>query len=206
VTASQRWTAPLALALLATGGLLLIMQSLVWRERAEVAAARRRGVLELVRLVREPTLATRERRRPRKVAYEAPAGVPRLETARAPAPRQQVARVPVPAFDGSLSIAGAPSLGEAPVDSGAVPLVRIAPQYPPRAQARGVEGWVHLRFTVTPEGRTDDVEVLDADPKGYFETAAIGAVRRYKFKPRVEGGVAVPSPGEEIVISFELED
>lgn len=206
MTARQRWTVPAALALVVTASILLLMQSLVWRGGAAVGPDRRRGVLEFVRLARESPLVTKERRRPRKVRAAGPGGMPRIEPARTAPPRQQVGTVAIPAFDPALAIAGAPTLGAPPVDSAAVPLVRIAPQYPPRAQARGVEGWVHLRFTVTPEGTTEAVEVVDSDPKGYFESAAIRAVERYKFKPRVEGGVPVASPGEEIVISFELED
>ena len=54
---------------------------------------------------------------------------------------------------------------------------------------------------------TDAEREPDIDnPKGYFERAAKRAVKKYKFKPRVEDGVPVASPGEEIVISFELEE
>ena len=71
--------------------------------------------------------------------------------------------------------------------------------------SRGIEGWVLLTFTITPEGTTKDIEVLDADPKGYFERAAKDAVRRYKYKPRIENGVAVDWPGVQLVISFKME-
>ena len=122
-------------------------------------------------------------------------------------------------FAPGFSLAGRPYLGavgdaggEAGAGTGsgfgseAIPLVRVNPQYPPRAQSRGVEGWVLLRFTITPQGTTKDIEILDADPKGYFERAAKDAVRKYKYKPRIEDGVAVDWPGVQLVISFEMEN
>jgi len=123
----------------------------------------------------------------------------------APAPNQQALKVDAPPFRPQLALAGGPQLGAAPSDSYAVPLVRVPPRYPQRAQAREVEGWVHLRFTVTPEGTTRDIAVLDADPQGYFEKAAIAAVQKYKYKPRIENGVPVEETGVELVLSFELE-
>jgi protein TonB len=86
-----------------------------------------------------------------------------------------------------------------------VPLVRVNPQYPAKAASRGIEGWVHLRFTVTARGTTDDILVLDSNPTGYFESAARQAVKRYKYKPKVDNGQAVDRPGVEVVLSFELE-
>lgn len=203
---ARRWTVPAALAALVTTAILLLMQSLVVGRQSADGTDRDRRVLDFIRLKRDTTAETRDRRRPEKPAVTAPPAVPRLRTERAPAPDQQVARVPMPPFDPSLVIAGRPSLGSATPDSAAVPLVRVPPQYPPRAQARGIEGRVLLRFTVTPQGTTDDVEVIDAEPKGYFERAAKQAVRRYKFKPRVENGVPVASPGKEIEISFEIDE
>jgi protein TonB len=82
----------------------------------------------------------------------------------------------------------------------------VDPRYPRRAQSRAVEGWVHLRFTVTPEGTTRDIVILDADPPNYFEKSAINAVKKYKYKPRFENGVPVEQEGVELVLSFELAD
>ena len=37
-------------------------------------------------------------------------------------------------------------------DRDVIPLVRINPDYPPRALSRGLEGWVQVQFTITPTG------------------------------------------------------
>jgi len=64
---------------------------------------------------------------------------------------------------------------------------------------------VHLRFTVTGQGTTDDIQVVAAEPPGYFEAAAKSAVKRYKYKPRTENGAPVDRPGVEVMLTFELE-
>jgi periplasmic protein TonB len=53
-----------------------------------------------------------------------------------------------------------------------MPLQRIEPVYPYRAQQAGIEGAVTLRFSVDAEGRVQDVEVIEAKPKRQFERAA----------------------------------
>ena len=60
-----------------------------------------------------------------------------------------------------------------------------APVYPDRARARGTEGWVDLEFTVTNDGSTRDIVVRSAPPAGQFDSAAVNAVRRWRYEPRV---------------------
>jgi protein TonB len=200
----QRYGISLALAVLMTLGLLSLMQSLVARGRDAVTDREGRTVLDFVRLPRDESVETKRRELPKKQPVQPPASAP-MSFAQAN-PVGQVVHVPVAAFHPELSLAGGPSLGGMSTDSDVVPLVRVAPSYPPRAQARGIEGWVHLEFTITPQGTVDDIVVLDSDPKGYFERAARTAVQRYKYKPRIENGVAVVRPGVQVVISFDLED
>ncbi len=61
----------------------------------------------------------------------------------------------------------------------------LAPVYPDRARERGTEGWVDLEFTVTNDGSTRDVVVRSAEPAGTFDSAAVNAVRRWRYEPRV---------------------
>jgi protein TonB len=103
-----------------------------------------------------------------------------------------------------LALAGGVGVGSADMDT--VPLVRVNPRYPPRAQSRGIEGWVQLEFTITPQGTVTDVKIIDADPKGYFERSAKRAVQKYKYKPKVVDGKAVARPGIQLVLSFDIED
>lgn len=106
----------------------------------------------------------------------------------------------VPTFDRSNM--GQISVG---ADRDVVPLVRINPEYPTRARERGVEGWVQVEFTITPAGTVADAKVVDADPKGLFERAALEAIGRWKYNPKVVDGRPMERRGVQVVLTFKLE-
>lgn len=63
------------------------------------------------------------------------------------------------------------------------PLVsKTMPTYPPRAERRGVEGWVHVSFAIQPDGSVADVKVIAAEPERTFDSAAVQAVKAWKFQ------------------------
>jgi protein TonB len=90
-------------------------------------------------------------------------------------------------------------------DQDVLPLVRIAPDYPARAAARGIEGWVIVQLTITATGSVRDPVVVDAMPKDVFDDAALRAIARWRYNPKVEGGVAVERVGVRTIIRFVLE-
>ena len=47
---------------------------------------------------------------------------------------------------------------------------------------------VVVAFTLTPDGRTRDVRVLDARPRGVFEEKVIAAVEDWQYSVRFRGG------------------
>ncbi len=81
----------------------------------------------------------------------------------------------------------------------------VAPEYPVRARERGVEGWVDLEYTVATDGATRDVAVRGAEPAGVFDRAAIQAVERWRYEPRVLNG-SVVEQRVEARLRFKLED
>lgn len=91
-------------------------------------------------------------------------------------------------------------------DSTVQPLVRIPPEYPERAAQRGVEGYAVVCFDVDADGKPFNVEVCGEDPPGYFGRAAVRAVERWKYKPKIENGQPVPRRGLQINLSFNLDD
>lgn len=91
-------------------------------------------------------------------------------------------------------------------DTDVIPLVRIAPEYPPRALRRGVEGWVQVQFTITATGAVKDAKVIAAEPPGLFDEAALRSIARWRYNPKIEGGVAVERVGVQTVIRFVLEE
>ena len=58
-----------------------------------------------------------------------------------------------------------------------VPLDREAPGYPPAVREIGVEGVVEVALVVLRDGTVGWVRALEAEPRGYFEQAAIAGVR-----------------------------
>jgi protein TonB len=90
-------------------------------------------------------------------------------------------------------------------DRDVIPLVRINPDYPQRALSRGLEGWVQVQFTITPIGTVKDAIVVDAEPEGVFDDAALKAIARWRYNPKVENGAAVERVGVQTRIVFELE-
>jgi protein TonB len=64
-------------------------------------------------------------------------------------------------------------------------------EYPGDAQARGLEGWVEVEFTVAADGSTRDAIVKAASPEGVFDAAVIRAVAAWRYQPRIVAGKAV---------------
>ncbi|HTJ16455.1 MAG TPA: energy transducer TonB [Steroidobacteraceae bacterium] len=67
----------------------------------------------------------------------------------------------------------------------------VQPVYPEAARKRGVEGWVELAFTVTPNGTVEDVEVRNASPANVFDDSAVRAIRGWRFEPVERNGEKV---------------
>lgn len=93
----------------------------------------------------------------------------------------------------------------AAADRDVVPLVRIEPDYPARAAQRGIEGYAVVQFTITPAGTVKDPIIIDAEPDGVFDSAAVAAVSRWKYNPKMEGGAAVERRGIRVKLAFKLE-
>jgi protein TonB len=86
-----------------------------------------------------------------------------------------------------------------------LPIVRVAPVYPARALARGIEGYVDMSFTVTTTGTVKD-PIVDFSTSGLFNRAAERAVLKFKYKPRVVDGVPVEVSGVKTRITFKIEN
>lgn len=78
------------------------------------------------------------------------------------------------------------------------------PEYPRKAYRDAVEGYVDLEVTVAPDGKVEDVDILDAEPRQVFERSAIRAVLRWKYRPPSEDGITVPVK-ERIRLSFRID-
>lgn len=91
------------------------------------------------------------------------------------------------------------------MDRDAVPSVRVQPDYPQGAATRGTEGWVIVQFNISATGTVTDAVVVDSEPANTFENAALNAVARWRYNPKVEDGVAVERRGLQTIIRFDLD-
>jgi protein TonB len=62
-----------------------------------------------------------------------------------------------------------------------IPLSTARPQMPEWACKQKLRGWVEVVFTVMPSGRVQDVRLVDADPRGVFEAAAIESISHWIY-------------------------
>jgi periplasmic protein TonB len=92
------------------------------------------------------------------------------------------------------------------IDGDATPIVQTKPEYPPRELTRGTEGWVRVQFSVTAIGTVRDAVVVESEPDAVFDQAALKAIARWRYNPRVENGEAVERVGVQAIIRFTLEN
>jgi protein TonB len=50
---------------------------------------------------------------------------------------------------------------------------------------------VQVQFSITPTGTVRDAVVVASEPGAVFDDAALKAIARWRYNPRVDGGVAV---------------
>lgn len=203
------------LAFFIAAGLFWLMHLLIVGNDEPLKATETFNTVDFVRVQPEEELQTRERRKPDPPPPpEQPPPPPELMVQQSQTRQvQQQSPVPfdMPNIDVPMGMAGGPMLGSmagsVPPGGNAelIPLVRLSPQYPRKAARAGISGWVKLRIEVNPDGSVRRAKVIDSDPRGLFEEAAVVAARRGKFRPRVVDGVAVESSGE-YTVNFRMGD
>ncbi|MDR5016718.1 energy transducer TonB [Aeromonas veronii] len=203
-------------------GILLFMATLVEPPRGEKVASEQKPIV--INMQNEVTeVQVRERPVP-----QSPEPLSEPPAALASTPLPMPAAAPLAAVEPSLDLVSslsavqvyAPGVATstAPVLSGnyhgqqqgagigagdmLMPLQRIEPVYPYRAQQSGIEGFVTLRFSVNAEGGVQDVEVVEAKPKRQFERAAIQAINKWRYQPRPG---ATDKLVQVITLKFKLE-
>jgi TonB family protein len=70
-------------------------------------------------------------------------------------------------------------------------MTRVEPEYPEAAARRFLSGKVQVRLYIDESGAVERVEVLNAEPPGYFEAATVAAFRASRFSPGMKNGRAV---------------
>lgn len=198
-----RFPAAFAVAMLVTFGLFWAMQALV-----SVTGELREGSgsprIEFVRLKRDSRAQTKKREPPKREKPDQPPPPPDISMSKASLNPGDAAAF-IPTVDPGDALAGGIAAGGGS-DRDVVPLVRIDPDYPMRARQRQIEGWVVLEFTISKTGAVKNPVVLSAHPKGVFDSAALTAVRKWKYNPKIENGVAVERGGVKVRLDFDMEN
>jgi periplasmic protein TonB len=155
-------------------------------------------------------IETRDRRRPPPPPPpDTPPPPPQMEIAQMEQQVRDMPQLDMPPLDVPMTGSG-PFLGafgqvDRTQEGDIVPLVRIQPQYPRDAAMNQIEGWVTIEFTIDETGSVRSPRVVEARPPRVFDREAIRAILRWKFKPRVIDGVAVPRQATQ-TIEFSLDD
>ena len=162
-------------------GLFWVMYQLVLGGEARRAEVTALPTIDFVRVQRQEALETRQRVRPeRPPPPERPPTPPRINV-KAQAPTAPAA-LDVP---GQQALAVAPNLKGGPF---------IGEFTPAAAQYSDAD----------LEARVQDARIVKAEPRGYFEQAALRSARQSQFRPRIVGGEPVTQTGTyDIVFTLE---
>lgn len=90
-------------------------------------------------------------------------------------------------------------------DAGPMLLARIEPNYPQRALIHEIEGSVVVEFTITTIGTVTDVRIVESTDT-VFEQAAVTAIGKTRYRPRIVDGTPVETRGVTTEIEFRLEN
>ena len=139
-----------ALGFVVTFALFLIMQAVISNDEANIDEGVQGKLLDMVRLTEDEEIQTKQRKpKPPPPPDEPPPDMPKPEFDSSDVSQG----VDVGAVDVNvdLNVGG----GGFSSDGEYLPIVKVAPVYPRRAQTRGIEGYVILEFIVTRTGRSD---------------------------------------------------
>jgi protein TonB len=200
-----RYAISIVVAFIVTFALFWLMQFLIAtgnKGREDVSTS---SLLEFVRIPRDETVVAKKPKPAKPPTPETPPPQPPPPSMDNVTPDAQAMAVSAPTVNANINLS-ASGFGLAPTDGEYLPIVKVQPIYPRSALSRGIQGYVIVQFTVTKQGTTRDVKVVEAKPPGIFDRSAIQAAQKFKYKPRVVDGEPIEVPGVQNKITFVIED
>lgn len=187
-------------ALLITVAVFMFMQSLIQRGKEEGVQL---AVYTDVQILHQKP--EEQEPEPEDDSTQEPAEEPTMEPldvmAVTPPTPEPATDLEIPALDlgvGDIDIRAAGKSWSAPLGAGTVkvsgggadaqgfieviPYNTRRPNVPEVAWQNKINGWVLVAFSVTPQGETRNVRVLDANPRGVFEEKVIAAVEDWNYR------------------------
>jgi len=89
--------------------------------------------------------------------------------------------IPVAVANVEQAVIGEPEIGFAKV------LRKTNPQYPYKAKRLKIEGYVLLHILINDEGRSEEINIIEESPRGYFGKVSRKSVRRWQFEKAPAG-------------------
>lgn len=195
-----RYAIGVALGAAITFGLFLLMQYLIKSDKSPFEDAVEGRIVDFVRVQEQNEIETKDRKpKPPPPPDEPPPDMPEQSFDSS----DVSIGVDMGAIDANVDL-NVGGVGGFSSDGEYLPIVKVAPVYPRRAQTRGIEGYVLLEFVVTKTGAVRDPVVIEASPPGIFDRAAIQAALKFKYKPKVVNGEPIDVAGVRNLITFEL--
>lgn len=197
-----RYVFALALGIVTTFVLFLLMQALIKSDKSPFEQGAQGRIVDFVRLQDDIDIRTKQRKpKPPPPPDEPPPDMPKPTFVS----NVESMGVDIGAIDVGVNL-NIGQLGGFSSDGDYLPIVKVAPVYPRRAQTRGIEGYVLLEFVVTRTGSVRDVVIIESKPPGIFDRAALQAAAKFKYKPKVVNGEPIDVAGVQNRITFELQD
>ncbi len=88
-------------------------------------------------------------------------------------------------------------------DGPLVTILKVKPPYPVPALIQGIEGYVIVQYDVRMSGVVDNIVVVESS-NDIFDAAAVAAVGKFLYKPRVIDGVNKDTKGLKRKFQFEI--
>lgn len=189
-----------ALAAATTASLIFLMQFLIARDMQEPTDAKEFKVVDITMPDRQ---IETQYDTPEAVKPDDPTPPPEMPEMDFDTPdvNPNAINMGAPKVAANLKVGG---IGGFSSDGEYLPIVKVQPVYPRRALQRGIEGYVIVEFVVTKNGSVRDPVVVEAEPEGIFNRAAIKAALKFKYKPRVVDGEPIEVPGVRNKITFAI--
>ena len=187
--------------LIVTFALLWLMQFLIATGRAALSEKADFRIMDFIRVKQEELVEQKDRKPPKPPDVEdKPPEVPppQMDSVDPNAPKINLARV-------GVNIDMQMGATDFAVDGEYLPIVRVEPMYPRRAQTRGIEGYCDMEFTVTKSGEVTNAVATECS-SSVFTNSSIKAVLKWKYKPRVVNGEPIDSPGVRTRLTYQFEE
>ena len=199
---AARYAFGVLLGAFATFLLFLIMQSVIKSDKSGLTEGAQGRIVDFVRLQDDEEIEIKNRKpEPPPPPDEPPPDMPKPQFESSDV--SQGVDIGLVDVNIDLNVGG---IGGFSSDGDYLPIVKVAPVYPRRAQTRGIEGYVILEFIVTRTGAVTNPVVIESKPPGIFDRAATNAALKFKYKPKVVNGEAIDVAGVRNKITFELQD